>query len=172
LVSQPKRLGGLQTKWVWLQKFDEHWPWVGLPLHSKPDDVALFNASVRVSVGDGSRILFWADPWIGGLTVTALARAVVALVKPKLRNSRSIKDGLAGDPWVLDIAGSLSVDVIVKYLKLWAAVRDVALDVGSDTYRWKWTSKGSFTLVQPTLQCWKVPLQWLGRATSGTLPPQ
>ncbi|KAM0838004.1 hypothetical protein ACQ4PT_061269 [Festuca glaucescens] len=136
---------GRQCCVAWHLKSDEHWPWAGLPLHSKPDDVALFNASVCVSVGDGLRILFWADPWIGGLTVTALARAVVALVKPKLRNSRSIKDGLAGDPWVLDIAGSLSVDAIVQYLKLWAAVRDVALDVGSDTFRWKWTSKGSFT---------------------------
>jgi hypothetical protein len=66
-------------------------------------------------------------------------------VKPKLWNSRPVKDGLAGDPWVLDIAGSLSVDAIVQYLKLWAEVRDVALDVGSDTFRWKWTSKGSFT---------------------------
>ncbi|KAM0853387.1 hypothetical protein ACQ4PT_051108 [Festuca glaucescens] len=105
----------------------------------------MFNASVRISVGDGSRIMFWDDPWINGLTVTALAPAVVALVKPRTQRSRTVKDGVAGDAWALDISGPLSVDAIVQYLSLWAAVHEVVLGVGQDTFRWKWTSNGSFT---------------------------
>jgi hypothetical protein len=38
----------------------------------RPDATTMFNASVSIFVGYGSRVLFW-DPWLGGLNVEALA---------------------------------------------------------------------------------------------------
>jgi hypothetical protein len=161
----------LRSKWIWLQKSEVDRPWDGLPRHPNPDTIALFNTSVRISVGDGSRIMFWDDPWINGLTVAALAPAVVALTKPRTRRSRTVKDGVAGDAWALDISGPLSVDAIVQYLGLWAVVREVAIGVGQDTFRWKWTPDGSFTARSAYLAMTE-GRQWRGQTTFGTPSPR
>jgi hypothetical protein len=137
LVCQPKILGGLgihnlqllnyalRTKWIWLRKTDRSRSWSGLHLPTMPEVTALFNASVKISVGDGSRLLFWADPWINGLTASAIAPAVVSMVAPRFISRRSVRDGFVGNAWVTDISGELSVDAVVQFLELWAAVGSV-----------------------------------------------
>lgn len=157
LVCQPKRLGGLglhnlkllntalRAKWVWLARTDTERPWAGLNLTSAPDSVALFNASVTISVGSGAAILFWSDPWIGGVTAHALAPAVVALVRPRLVSQRTVQQGLPGHAWVLDIAGPLSVDATVQFFHLWDAVARVETGGERDVFRWKWAADGVFS---------------------------
>ncbi|KAM0823087.1 hypothetical protein ACQ4PT_071122 [Festuca glaucescens] len=43
-----------------------------------------------------------------------------------------------------DIAGELSVDAVVQFLKLWAAVGTVSLSRDADEFVWKWTADGKF----------------------------
>jgi hypothetical protein len=42
-----------------------------------------------------------------------------------LRRRRTVHDGLAGNSWTGDISGELSVDAVVQYVRLWAAIQDV-----------------------------------------------
>ncbi|KAM0834255.1 hypothetical protein ACQ4PT_063760 [Festuca glaucescens] len=161
LVCQPKSLGGLglldlrrmntalRSRWIWFQKTEATKPWSGLDLQVGPDSWALFNASVQIVVGDGKSVLFWEDPWIAGLTASAIAPELIKLVKPAVRKRRSVRDGLAHNAWVFDIAGELSVDATVQYMRLWEAVHGVAVvcseDGGADSFRWKWSGDGSFS---------------------------
>jgi hypothetical protein len=47
-----------------------------------PDVVAIFHASVHITVGDGASILFWVDAWIDGQTAGAIAPDLVEMVCP------------------------------------------------------------------------------------------
>ncbi|KAM0925286.1 hypothetical protein ACQ4PT_004314 [Festuca glaucescens] len=105
----------------------------------------LFNASDKISVGDGSSLLFWQDPWIDGLAPAAIAPAMLALVKPCVQRRRTVRDGLLGHAWATDIASPLSVDAIVQYLRLWSPIAAIYAGDGHDQFRFKWTSDGAFT---------------------------
>jgi hypothetical protein len=48
----------LQAKWLWLSKTDQARPWHGLDIEVSKDSKALFQASVNISVGAGTGILF------------------------------------------------------------------------------------------------------------------
>ncbi|XP_071678586.1 uncharacterized protein [Lolium perenne] len=106
----------------------------------------MFNASVVISVGSSASLLFWEDPWIQGLFVAAVAPEVLKLVRPGVVKRRSVRDGLLNHAWATDIVGELSVDAVVQYLRLSAAVVVVPINGGADTFRWKWTEDGTFTV--------------------------
>jgi hypothetical protein len=156
-VCQPKALGGLglldlkklnaalRARWLWFQKADAEKPWSGIGFEVSPHATAIFNASVCVSVGDGGRTLFWEDPWIEGLTVGSIAPDLIQLVRPGIRRTRTVQHGLLDASWVRDIAGELSVNAVVQFLRMWVELRNVALGTGPDIFRWKWTPNGSFS---------------------------
>ncbi|KAM0923616.1 hypothetical protein ACQ4PT_005410 [Festuca glaucescens] len=85
------------------------------------------------------------DPWLGGLSVAAVAPAVLALVRPALIKRRKVSEGLPNNEWVNDIAGELSVDTVVQFFKLWDAVSRISLGKSADSFTWKWTADGSFS---------------------------
>ncbi|KAM0855446.1 hypothetical protein ACQ4PT_049767 [Festuca glaucescens] len=157
VICAPKCIGGLwlhnlkrlhaalRARWIWLHKTNASKPWSRMQFAVVPDAVAIFNASVKIQLHSGSRVLFWEDPWLGGVNVAAIAPAVLALVKPSLVNKRLIADGLPGDAWVRDIAGELSVDAVVQYLHLWRVVQGIILSEGEDSFIWKWMADGRFT---------------------------
>ena len=110
-VCKPRRLGGLglhnlrwlnaalRARWLWLQKTETDKPWAGLEFKVLPEATALFNASVTISMPDGAGVLFWVDPWIGGLTACTIAPAVLQLVKPGIRRRRSVLQGIVDHSW-------------------------------------------------------------------------
>jgi hypothetical protein len=111
--------------------------------------LGLFNASVSIKLGPGSNVLFWEDAWIGGLAIDSIAPAVLELVKPAVRRTRTVQQGKLNNSWAQDISGQLSVDAVVQYLRLWEAashelqqVDDIAV---SDVFRWRWTADGSYS---------------------------
>ncbi|KAM0919191.1 hypothetical protein ACQ4PT_008386 [Festuca glaucescens] len=110
-----------------------------------PNATSLFHASIKIYVGDGAHTLFWEDPWINGMCAGTVAPAILALVKPRFRRKMTVQAGLLGNAWTTAIAGELSIDAVVQYLRLWEAVSTCQLQPGSDSFRWKWTSSGSFT---------------------------
>ncbi|KAM0840776.1 hypothetical protein ACQ4PT_059429 [Festuca glaucescens] len=89
--------------------------------------------------------MFWEDPWINGIGVASIAPAVLALVKPAACRCRTMQEGLINHAWATDISDPLSVDAVVQYLWLWAAVAAVERADGQDELSWKWTSDGCFT---------------------------
>jgi mannosylglycoprotein endo-beta-mannosidase len=158
-VCKPKHLGGLglhnlrwlnaalRARWIWFQKTSLDRPWPGLEFSVRSEAHSLVTASAIIDVRDGSRVLFWEDPWIYGLSVAALAPELLLLVRPGLRRSRVLRDGLPNRAWVRDIAGTLTVDAVVQFLRLWGtiAVANVHVVPGNcDGFKWKWSSDGAF----------------------------
>ncbi|KAM0925313.1 hypothetical protein ACQ4PT_004285 [Festuca glaucescens] len=144
---------------------------LALDLDPCKDSLALFNASVRIDLGAGASVLFWEDAWINGLTAAAIAPSLLECVRPAVRRRRSVQDGLTGNSWALDISGTLTIDVVVQYLRLWAAVGEVHLDAGDthapDNFRWKWRGDDQFTsrtayrmLFHGTTSLPSAPLVW------------
>jgi hypothetical protein len=70
-VCRSKSIGGLgfhnlrmlnatlHAKWIWLQKTDGDRPWSRMTFAVKSHAAAIFHASVSITVGDGSTLLFW-----------------------------------------------------------------------------------------------------------------
>jgi hypothetical protein len=111
-----------------------------------PEAHALFNASVKITIGSGDRVLFWEDPWINGVQVSAIAPALLKLVRSGLMRSHTVQQGLPHNEWVRDVAGELTVDVVVQFLRLWTAVHTVEMrGTGADEFQWKWTASGKFS---------------------------
>ncbi|KAM0834874.1 hypothetical protein ACQ4PT_063312 [Festuca glaucescens] len=47
------------------------------------------------------------------------------MVRPGPARSRTVQQGLQGNAWVRDIAGVLSVDAVVQFLRLWPLIQSV-----------------------------------------------
>jgi hypothetical protein len=104
-ICQPKHLGGLgfhdlrklnaamRARWIWFQRSDVERPWDGLEFDVMPEAKAIFHASVRITLGEGTRILFWMDTWIGGSTADAIALDLMKLVRPGIQCSRTVQHG-------------------------------------------------------------------------------
>jgi mannosylglycoprotein endo-beta-mannosidase len=157
-VCQPKTLGGLgfhnlrwlnaalRVRWIWYQRTSDRKPWLGLDLPVSNDARALFNAAVRVDLGDGTRVLFWQDPWIHGLGMAAVAPAVLALVQPGPIRTRTAAQGCRNNAWVRDITGVLTVDAVVQFLHLWPLIQTCTLNANApNAFVWKLTASGEFS---------------------------
>jgi hypothetical protein len=101
-----------------------------LNLSMVPDTVAVFNASVRITIGDGACIAFWEDPWVDGLPVDAITPDQIKLVKPGIWCSRTVHQEIEGTTWLRDIAGELSVNACVQFLKLWSGISSTRRERG------------------------------------------
>ena len=157
IVCQPKSIGGLglhnlkllnaalRAKWIWTAKTEGERSWAGLDVHVTQLARDIFDASTVATVGVGDKILFWEDPWIGGLSASCVAPAVLAMVRPGITRKLTVQEGLADHAWVRSIAGVLSVDATVQFFKLWEAVHGVLPTAGVDSFRWKWTADGAFS---------------------------
>ena len=156
-VCTPRSIGGLglhnlrwlnaslRARWIWLQKTDADRSWAGLQFKVQPESTAMFNASINITVADGARVLFWADPWICGQTAAMIAPAVLSLVRPGIRRKRLVIEGIADNAWARDISGELTIDAVVQYLHLWDAVRAVQRRGIQDQFEWRWTASGKFS---------------------------
>jgi hypothetical protein len=77
-ICAPKSLGGLGIKdlrlfskelrlrWLLFDSTDANRPWHGLPLPINHEDLLLFQACTEIKLGNGSKALFWKDPWLDG----------------------------------------------------------------------------------------------------------
>ncbi|KAM0910526.1 hypothetical protein ACQ4PT_014089 [Festuca glaucescens] len=116
--------------------------------------VAWHKAAVRIEVGTGDRILFWEHPWVDGLSVAALAPAVLKLVCPGPARSRTVQQGLRDNAWVRDIGGVLTVDAVVQYLRLWHLIQSVHVRADTpDVFSWKFSASGEFATRPSYVAC-------------------
>ena len=79
-------------------------------------------------------------------SISDLAPCLTNAVGPRIKKQRTVAQALNGDAWVRDIAGALTVQVILDYFLIWDLTRDIQLDENStDAICWKWTSDRVFT---------------------------
>ena len=157
-VCRPLDLGGLGIpdlrlqghalcmRWLWAKSTDPNRPWATLPDHTENLVLDMFCASISVEIGNGQRSYFWTDRWIQGKGIRELAPALLAAVRPRVQQHRTVAQGLLNRAWVRDITGALTVQVIVEYLQIWNLVENqVVVEQAEDRFIWKWTADHCFT---------------------------
>lgn len=80
-VLDPQRSGqALRLRWIWLRRTRLECSWARLPADEDVSLLAFFNRSVRITLGDGTSVLFWSDPWLEGKTVQDIAPQLLQAV--------------------------------------------------------------------------------------------
>ena len=83
------------------------------------DDEArkVFDSLVRIEIGDGRRALFWRDRWIQGQTAADIAPLVCELIGNRIKNHRTVKEGMLGNRWMLDLKVPLPPMAAIQWLR-------------------------------------------------------
>jgi hypothetical protein len=88
--------------------------------------------------------------------VAALAPVLLKLVRPGLARSRTVLQGRENNAWVLDIAGTLTVDPVVQFLHLWPCIQATSTCADtSDSFRWKFSASGDYSTRDTYLACFE-----------------
>jgi hypothetical protein len=107
-ILDPKLKGmALRLKWLWLYRTDPSCSWGALAFKEDPITVAFFRASTTITVGDGTSMLFWSDPWFDGQDVSKIALELVQVV------SKRCWGRLLNNAWIKDITGPYPLLVLV-----------------------------------------------------------
>lgn len=156
LVCTPKEYGGLGVKnlrllnrallmkWKWLEKAAVDKPWEGLQIDVPKEVIALFDASVDISLGDGTKTKFWTDRWLSGVSIEQIAPALTTFVKPAARHLL-VADALPGAKWMRSIRGAPSVHALAEIFNLWPLLQQITLLPTPDRFRWRLEANGKFS---------------------------
>jgi hypothetical protein len=118
-------------------------PWTGLPLPIDEKVTNFFEASVRITVGDGETAMFWTDAWH---TEGKFSTIFQELFNHCTLRHISIKKALNHGKWIKHFKGNMTVTAIQHYVMLWNLVRNVQLADGvPDEVTWKWTADGKYS---------------------------
>jgi hypothetical protein len=142
------RLQGLalRVRWEWLHKTNASRPWQGLQLPNDPEVVQVFQSLVTIMIGDGKRVLFWKDNWIGGRSAEQIAPAVTCLVPTRRKNSRLVTDALVQNRWMSDLVGNLSNMSYEQCVRLWVEISCITRNEDEpDVFGWKGTKLGVYS---------------------------
>jgi hypothetical protein len=140
MVSRPKDLGrlglpdldkfgrALRLRWLWQDWVDDSKPWAGAELPCNELDRLLFNASTKVTIGDGKKARFWHSNWLDGEAPRHLAAHLFELVK---RKNRSVKLELQNNSWIRSLNGRITTAVQVEeFISLWIRIQNIHLTQG------------------------------------------
>jgi len=175
-VSRPKDLGGLgvpdlekfsralQLRWLWQEWVDTSKPWVGMEVPCNDLDRALFNASTRVTIGDGRKARFWHDSWLDGEAPKFLAPSLFEAIRFKNRNVHS---ELQNNAWIAALRGGISTyQQVEEFISLWIRIQQVHLMPGTpDTIIWRWIESGAYS----TRSAYRIQFSGSFRAFRGDL---
>jgi hypothetical protein len=132
-------------RWKWLELMGEDKPWPGLEFDIPEEANDMFRAATNCVLGDGNKLKFWTDRWMGVSSISELAPNLMKLVKPARKND-SVAQALAGNAWIQAIRGTPSVSAIVEFMGLWATLREApALQEEPDNARWRLTASGQYS---------------------------
>ncbi|KAM3299011.1 hypothetical protein ACQJBY_040484 [Aegilops geniculata] len=100
-------------------------------------DIAAFQKSTRVLLGNGQQACFWTSHWLGA---APLAAAFPSLFNHSRRKNRTVAAALANDQWIRDLHHSL---IVVEFLHLWRQIQQAGLVLNSLVPdRIQWTAGG------------------------------
>jgi hypothetical protein len=106
-----------------------------LPATREKAILALFQAAMVVTLGNGEYTFFWTDKWIGGSSFATLAPNVFAAVRARKRMA-SVAEALPGSAWVRHIAAAPSIQLLYEIDLICDLLDDVHLSQQPDTFSW------------------------------------
>jgi hypothetical protein len=91
---------------------------------------------------------------LNGKGMEELAMDLVAVVPKRHRNRRTMRLALSGNAWLRDIAGPLTLPVLLQYVQVRELVDAVQLNDDEDSVSWRWSHSGGHSpLAHLTLLC-------------------
>jgi hypothetical protein len=70
--------------WLWYYWTDNKKPWQGMVIPCDDQDLALFQVSTCIRVGNGRKAIFWQDRWLQGLAPKDIAPNLFGLAHFKI----------------------------------------------------------------------------------------
>ncbi|GJN31673.1 hypothetical protein PR202_gn00025 [Eleusine coracana subsp. coracana] len=152
-VTRPTDLGGLgvtdlvtlgyalHMRWEWLAHSNCSHVWIDLPSQTEKIVKAMFNISVHVKVGDGSK----AHKCIDCSSIEFLAPIVYNAIGKKIRKKRTVLEALQHDQWITDIQGSLLASGLQQYFHLYDKIQNIQLlSFVPDKFVWRWSNSEQY----------------------------
>ena len=135
----------LRLRWPWHEWRSPHKLWVGFGKPCSDNDMALFYAATKITIGNGATADFWRSPWLLDQCPLDIAPDIFHLCK---RKNWTVLEALTDNAWVsqINLTPGISVDHLAQFTKLWAMTQDVALDQTTmDSISWHSTSSGEYS---------------------------
>jgi hypothetical protein len=107
-------------------------------------DLALFQASTYIRVGNGKKAMFWHNKWLQGSAPKDIAPNLFHLARFK---KRTMHKELMNDNWMCAVR-QLSTQVELReFIRLWQLLREVSQSADvEDQILWKWMTNGEYTV--------------------------
>jgi hypothetical protein len=120
----------LRLRWLWREWTIEEKPCVGL------QDNLLFQAYTSVTLGNGTKTMFWHHSWLDGEAPRNIAPHLFKLVK---RKNKSVAQELSNNAWIEALRNKITTSTqIEEFVSLWIRIQHIHLqpDV-ADSITWK-----------------------------------
>jgi hypothetical protein len=152
-VCRPKDLGGLgvhcikafgsalRLRWMWQKWKNPNKPWAHMKIPASNKDRALFAAATQITLGAGSKALFWPDRWLMGQIPAEVAPAVY---KISTRKNRTVKEALENERWLLDLRHNLDVQHLPQLFRLSQLIESIHLTDEPDDITWQFGAKPTY----------------------------
>lgn len=116
--------------------------WDGHPCDDADTD--LFAAATKVTIGNGSKALFWISSWLNGIRPMDIAPKIFDISKKK---GCTVGKALIDDHWIsqIDMKICITAGHIQEFVTLWVKLDGIILDKGSYTITWKLTESGTYS---------------------------
>ena len=134
----PKSVGGLgiedlaafsralRLRWAWFEWDNHDRPWKGTPTPCDSSDMQLFKCCTKISIGDGSRALFWIDRWMDGVAPREVAPQLFYRARHK---QTTVADALQEGKWMIGLQRLNSVEILRSFVLLWYLNQGLTLSI-------------------------------------------
>lgn len=110
------------------------------------DAKLIFNSLIKITLGDGERVLFWKDRWIHGFTVGEIAPLILEIVSMHARNCRTVWQALIDNAWSTDVQGDISFLAHMQIAHLCLVINTVSRNEQlPDQFSWLADKSGCYT---------------------------
>jgi hypothetical protein len=105
--------------------------------------MALFRTSIKITLGDGNKALFWQDNWSG---LGRLRDIAPDLYKIASHKKRLVTKEIQDNNWILSVSRLNFADQLHNFIMVASILADVALDpLQPDSISWLWTNDGCYS---------------------------
>ena len=127
----------LRLRWQWMEWQQPPRPWVGMETPCDAQDLELFAACTKVTIGNGATASFWSSNWIGS---APLGQRYPSLFKVSRRKGRNMAAALVNHRWVHDLHHIASTPMVTDFLLLWREIQGAQINIQAhipDTIAWR-----------------------------------
>jgi hypothetical protein len=116
-----------------------------MPTPCDDADRHLFNVATRITIGNGSRAIFWHSAWAGSFSLFLQFPEIYKLSR---RKNKTVAMATRNNSWVSDLGNRLPPQLLPDFLQLWRLVRQASSNISQeqpDNIRWILIADGNYS---------------------------